>query len=171
MKLKQVLYSITVLVVFLFFYSCSNKETSPVATNVDNSASLQKGGHNPKVSVFATGFNNPRELKFGPDGYLYVAEGGTGGSISTAGMCDSVIPPIGPYLGGSSGRIVKVNSHGVISVVADHLPSSQSSAISGKLCSSVADVAFIGNQLYAILAGAGCSHGVANTPNGMLLQI
>ena len=39
------------------------------------------------VSVFASGFNNPRGLKFGPDGYLYVAEGGAGGSKSTVGMC------------------------------------------------------------------------------------
>jgi hypothetical protein len=31
------------------------------------------------VTVFASGFNNPRGLKFGPDGYLYVAEGGAGG--------------------------------------------------------------------------------------------
>ena len=28
------------------------------------------------ISVYATGFNNPRGLKFGPDGHLYVAEGG-----------------------------------------------------------------------------------------------
>ena len=39
------------------------------------------------VSVFATGFNNPRGLKFGPDGSLYVAEGGAGGTLSTVGVC------------------------------------------------------------------------------------
>ena len=34
----------------------------------------------PKVTVVASGLNNPRGLAFGPDGGLYVAEGGTGGS-------------------------------------------------------------------------------------------
>jgi glucose/arabinose dehydrogenase len=29
------------------------------------------------VSPFAMGLTNPRGLKFGPDGYLYVAEGGS----------------------------------------------------------------------------------------------
>jgi hypothetical protein len=48
------------------------------------------------------------------------------------------------------------------------LPSSQTSANLGSLISGVADVAFIGNTLYAILAGAGCSHGLAGTNNGVL---
>ena len=32
-----------------------------------------------RVSLYASGLNNPRGLKFGPDGNLYVAEGGVGG--------------------------------------------------------------------------------------------
>ena len=50
----------------------------------------------PKVTVVASGLNNPRGLAFGPGGALYVAEGGTGGTTSTKGQCTQVIPPIGP---------------------------------------------------------------------------
>src|ERR1700694_891619 len=39
----------------------------------------------PKVTVVSSGLENPRGLKFGPDGQLYVAEGGLGGTSSTVG--------------------------------------------------------------------------------------
>jgi hypothetical protein len=123
------------------------------------------------VSEFASGFNNPRGLKFGPDGYLYVAEGGAGGSLSTVGICDQAAgPPAGPgpYTGGFTARISKIDPSGVVSTVADHLPSSQTSAAFGNLVSGVADVAFVRDKLYALIGGAGCSHGLAGTSNGII---
>ena len=119
--------------------------------------------------VFATGLNNPRGLKFGPDGNLYVAEGGLGGTNSTVGFCTQVVAPVGPYTSSNtSGRISKINWMGVRTTVVDNLPSSQTSAALGNLISGVADVAFIGHNLYAVLSGAGCSHGVPNLPNGVV---
>jgi hypothetical protein len=124
------------------------------------------------TSVFASGFNNPRGLTFGPDGSLYVAEGGLGGSDSTVGQCPQVIAPIGPYTGSTNdpvngGRISKVSPQGIVSTVVDALPSSQTQPIPGPLVSGVADVAFLHGQLYGLLAGAGCSHGVPTVPNGV----
>lgn len=124
-----------------------------------------------KTSVYATGLNNPRGLKFGPDGDLYVAEGGTGGTISTAMVpgCTQVVAPTGPYTGSPNGsRISRINRQGERQTVVDDLPSSQTSVNVGSSISGVSDVAFIGHHLYAILAGAGCSHGVAHTSNGVL---
>jgi hypothetical protein len=122
----------------------------------------------PNVSIFAEGLNNPRGLKFGPDGNLYVAEGGAAGSLTTVGLCDQVVSPVGPYTGGFTSRISKISPNGSRTTVAEHLPSSQTSANLGNLVSGVADVAFVEGKLYALLAGAGCSHGLAGTTNGVI---
>lgn len=119
--------------------------------------------------VMVTGLNDPRGLKFGPDGMLYVAEGGIGGTNSTVGICAQV-PSTGPgpYLGSNTGsRISKIDWNGVRTTVADNLPSSTSNAAAGNSIMGVADVEFVGNTLYGLLSGAGCSHGVADIPNGI----
>ena len=119
------------------------------------------------MSVFATGLDNPRGLAFGPDGNLYVAQGGPAiNTLSTVGLCDQVLGPVGPYTGGFNSSIVKISPDGLTTTtVADSLPSSQTSAALGSLVSGVSDVAFLGGQLYGLEAGAGCSHGLAGTDN------
>jgi hypothetical protein len=116
------------------------------------------------ASKFSSGFNSPRGLKFGPDGYLYVAEGGLGGSNTTT--CTQVVPPVGPYLGSQTGSCIsRIGNDGKRTVFVDNLPSNQTSVMAGSLVSGVGDVAFIGNTLYGLLSSGGCSHGVTGIPN------
>jgi len=121
------------------------------------------------VSLYASGLEGPRGLKFGPDGNLYVAEAGHGGPIASAAIagCQQVPPPVGPYHGGPSARISKVAGVGNRVTVVDGLPSGMSSLPSGDT-QGVADVAFLGDNFLAVLSGGGCSHGNPNAPNGVI---
>jgi hypothetical protein len=67
-----------------------------------------------------------------------------------------------------TGRISRVTPDGTVTTVADNLPSSQTAVTQGNLVSGPADVAFLGHTMYVITAGAGCSHGLAGTDNGLL---
>jgi len=119
------------------------------------------------VTVIAEGLNNPRGLEFGSDGTIYVAEAGTGGTTSTDGQCEQVPPPLGPYTGGDTASISTVDASGTVTKLVDGLPSTQTTAETGGDIIGVADVAQIDGTWYYLLAGGGCSHGHADTPNGV----
>jgi hypothetical protein len=120
----------------------------------------------PTPFTFAKGLEGPRGLRFGPDGYLYVAEAGTGGSNDTKGQCPQVPGPPGgpgPYTGGLTARISKISSSGKVTTVASGFPST----ISAGGVIGVADVVFLDDELYAVVAGGGCSHGNPKNPSGI----
>jgi hypothetical protein len=67
------------------------------------------------------GGHDPRHLRFGPDGALYVAEAGVGGD-QPATECppvDNMFTQDGPYVAGFTGRISKIKRDGSFRYVAD----------------------------------------------------
>jgi len=118
----------------------------------------------PTPFILASGLEGPRGLRFGSDGYLYVAEAGTGGTTSTAGQCAQVPGPPGPGpdTGGLTARISKISPSGKVTTVASGFPSVDvgPGGVNGVI--GVADVVFLDGDLYALVGGGGCSHGNPN---------
>lgn len=157
MKSKTIFQFSAVIFSMLFFTACKKNNESHFCDADDVVVSSTK--------VFAKGLNNPRGIKFGPDGKLYVAEGGIGGTNSSF-KCMQVPSPVGPYTGSVGGsRISRIDDNGMRTTWVEHLPSSKNAM--GEI-SGVGDVAFIGTTLYAVITGAGCSHGVPTIPNGVI---
>jgi hypothetical protein len=111
-------------------------------------------------SVVASGLVNPRGFLWIDDGTLYVAQAGTGGT--TLGTPE-VPPPLGPFHGGSSASIVRIED-GCPVLVARDLPSVVFAT--GEVLGAE-DLAVLGGQLYASVDGGGESHGNADQPSGV----
>jgi glucose/arabinose dehydrogenase len=95
-------------VVAALVLSACNDGSVPVGPRLPaNPATIGRNPADPPatISLFASGLDNPRGLTFGPDGFLHVAEGGTGGNTST------------PF----TGRIRRIDPSGNATTIADGL--------------------------------------------------
>jgi hypothetical protein len=137
-----------------------------LAAGLDAPPAMTSSGDG-KVTVFADGLEAPRGLAFGLDGSLYVAEGGTAGKLQTSENECEQAHGVGPYSGGLTSRISRIDRHGDRTPVVEGLPSSATTPQTGGFVSGVADVKLLGFRLYGIEAGAGCSHGLSGTHNSL----
>src|SRR5215207_1280797 len=109
------------------------------------------------LPVVAAGLTNPRGMTWGTDGTLFVALAGTGGD--TPGE-----PPIFlEFMGGPTASVVRIEA-GCPVAVADGLPSARD--VDGGV-TGAADVAILGDQLYALIAAGGEFYGNPGSTAGV----
>ena len=100
---------------------------------------------------------NPRGMKIGPDGMIYVAEAGSAGDKKVSNVS-------GDSMSGLTGRVSKVDAvTGVRTTVADKLPSN--SGFFGAV--GPTDVAFLDGQLYYLQTAGGAAFGFPGNPTGV----
>ena len=93
----------------------------------------------PQGRIVANGLANPRGLVVRPDGTLYVAEAGLGG---TERITD---PVFGPSVRGFTGRVSKITPRGDRTTLTDHLPST---ALGGFEADGPAGLTLVRDTLY-----------------------
>jgi hypothetical protein len=144
------------------------------ATSASRAAALGAPGSeraNPRgevvVSDYATGLSSPRGLAFGPDGHLYVAEAGSGGTtVATDTLeCPKKFNIFSPYSGGHTGRVLRVRADGTRQTVVEGLPSTTDAT---QVNFGPSDLAFIDETLYVLIEMGGCSHGLPNDDAAIL---
>jgi plastocyanin len=132
--------------------------TAPVASTPAHRIAAQAEG----PVVVGGGMTHPRGFTWDAEGNLIVAETGTGGETGPSGEIE-IPEPTGPYSGGPTAGVGRV-SNGCLQTVAKGLPSAISAQ--GEVI-GVADVAVIGETLYALVSGGGAAHGNPDQPNGI----
>ena len=161
-----------------WFYSLTALVSAAMAWSILTSAAPARAanhgseGDEATMTRFAVGLTNPRHIRFGPDGLLYVAEAGTGGDMlpSDTEACPAVdslftTPPLHGYMAGFSGRISRLLSNGERETVADGLPSARDGFEDAL---GPTDIAWIKGTLYALIEGGGCSRGLPDHPAGVI---
>jgi hypothetical protein len=108
---------------------------------------MSPAGAQTGAQVIATGLNNPRGLAFSPNGDLYVAESGAGGS----GPCFA--GPEGPSCFGHSGSVTRIGRNGQSRVLTG-LPSF-GLASTGDAAIGPSDVSFQGQGSMYVTEGLG----------------
>ena len=134
--------------------------TAPLAARAQDATPATEGMPTGGLPVVAAGLANPRGMVWGEDGTMYVALAGSGGD--TPGVPETP-PPLGPFMGGPTASVVQVED-GCPVAVADGLPSTRdgTGGVTG-----AADVAILGGQLYALVAGGSEALGNPDTTNGV----
>src|SRR4051794_26615393 len=125
------------------------------------------------LQVLATGLDNPRHLTIGPDGNLYVAEAGHGGT--TADPCYNTTDPESgdatTNCAGPTGAIARITPAGVMSTALGGL-TSVADPSNPEGAAGPAAVSFVGGKLQVVMQEAGVApydadpaHGIPANPN------
>jgi len=113
-------------------------------------------------TVVASALTNPRGITWGPDGAMYVALAGSGGSTAATEQAPTS-QILGPFMGGSTGAVARIDGGCPVAVVTG-LPSTVDAM--GEVLGAE-DVAFLNGDMYVAADGGGPVHGNPDSPAGI----